>query len=838
MANLCCTGVTECDHIVTIGYLKSFIGTDVHSSLNDTVLSVNSQDDTYCPTYAELTGGTLIQNHSNGATPNGDVDGIIVDGSYASNQIVMERDLSMVYTRFKSLSISASQTTISECGGNSTLSYTHLYTRYTKSHTDDCERTSTTEIEVSDTNNSEVSWNASPYGSVSYPTYTIGKNGTVSASSRSTTVTASVTFRGTNHTDTVVITQNALSGEYKYYTHSSELYSYDRYDISPSDFSCEGGTWNGTGYYTNHDWDVYRWVDSCGTAYNNITITRNDTYPSYSENYDSGEVGSIDCSTLREDYSHTETKSYHGLTSHWKQECKSCSGCVDYIAYTYTNQEVDCSVGSATVPYTYTAYTASVDSSGNCTYTEKDTGSGSYNVSWNCDTSGGWINEHVNVTGAPCCIICTCGDLSVGSTSETWEYNGTTSKNIAITSADCISSISVNSLEHFNVTLGSNKVTVSPKGENTSDSAYVENVRISYNADSTSCDKEIILTQKANSCTPSTCVCYKASQATLKGGTSIGSGDTSAEVEWTYTAITWTTNATCKITSAETTGTSSHTVTGIEVNNTCSDIVRSGSFTWTSHKACGSNNECTDNGSVINWSVTQDRGKSETDPECSGCYCSGFTIGSAPSAWNCNETNNKYVPYTADTCIANITASVNNSHFAVSVDTPNTRISVKPTSLNTTTSNITATVTVSFNSGVNTCESKTFLVVHNSGSSCSCSCSDLTVRGITNATSTTVASGAGNSNLASYTASCATIGQVTFSDSWITNIGVSNGYITGTVAANCSSTERSATLTIPYSAGSSTCTSKTVTIKQSAGGLTIVQDKEIDCHGGTVTFSV
>ena len=145
MANLCCTGVTECDHIVTIGYLKSFIGTDVHSSLNDTVLSVNSQDDTYCPTYAELTGGTLIQNHSNGVTPNGDVDGIIVNGSYASNQGVMERDLSMAYTRFKRLSIGASQTTISECGGNSTLSYTHLYTRYTKSHTDDCERTSTTE---------------------------------------------------------------------------------------------------------------------------------------------------------------------------------------------------------------------------------------------------------------------------------------------------------------------------------------------------------------------------------------------------------------------------------------------------------------------------------------------------------------------------------------------------------------------------------------------------------------------------------------------------------------------------------------------------------------------
>ena len=431
-----------------------------------------------------------------------------------------------------------------------------------------------------------------------------------------------------------------------------------------------------------------------------------------------------------------------------------------------------------------------------------------------------------------------CGYLSVGSTSETWEHNDTTSKDIAITSADCISSISVNSLEHFNVTLGNDKVTVSPKGENTSDSAYVEKVKISYNSDSTSCDKEITLTQKANSCTPSTCVCYKVSQATLKNGTSIGSGDTSAEVEWAYTAITWSTDATCKTTSAETTGTSSHTVTSIEVNNTCSDIVRSGSFTWTDHKVCGSNSECTDTDAVINWSVTQDRGKSETDPECSGCYCSGFTIGSAPSAWNCDETSDKYVPYTANTCISNIAASVDNAHFAVSVDTSNTRISVKPSGSNSTTSNITATVTVSFNAGANTCESKTFQVVHNSGSSCNCNCSDLTVSGITNATSTTVASGGGNSNLASYTASCATIGQVVFSDSWITNIGVSNGHITGTVAANCSSTERSGTLTIPYSAGSSTCTSKTVTIKQSVGGLTIVADKQITCQGGTVTFSV
>jgi hypothetical protein len=218
------------------------------------------------------------------------------------------------------------------------------------------------------------------------------------------------------------------------------------------------------------------------------------------------------------------------------------------------------------------------------------------------------------------------------------------------------------------------------------------------------------------------------------------------------------------------------------------------------------------------------------------CTCDDFSIGSAPSAWGCDETSSKEVSYTSS-CVTDITATCNSTHFTASVDTARKKIIIKPISTNSTTSNIIATVSVGYKANGSQCTSKTFIVAHNSGS-CSCNCDDLTVSGITDSTSTTVASGGGNSNLASYTASCATIGEVSFSESWITSIGVSNGYITGTVAANCNSTERSGTLTIPYSAGSSTCTSKTVTIKQSAGGLTIVADKQVTCQGGTVTFSV
>ena len=93
---------TECLRVITIGYLKSFIGNEVQNSSNGSSIHVNYSDDTYCPTYAELTGGTFIQNWQQGSTPNGDRDGIVVNATctgtgsaYANNQLVNQKDLSM-----------------------------------------------------------------------------------------------------------------------------------------------------------------------------------------------------------------------------------------------------------------------------------------------------------------------------------------------------------------------------------------------------------------------------------------------------------------------------------------------------------------------------------------------------------------------------------------------------------------------------------------------------------------------------------------------------------------------------------------------------------------------
>jgi len=87
--------MTECQRIITLGYLDSFINGLIQSSANGTILSVNygGKSATYCPTYSELTGGTYIQVSSQNTSPNLDTDGIFVNGTYTNNQNVRQQDL-------------------------------------------------------------------------------------------------------------------------------------------------------------------------------------------------------------------------------------------------------------------------------------------------------------------------------------------------------------------------------------------------------------------------------------------------------------------------------------------------------------------------------------------------------------------------------------------------------------------------------------------------------------------------------------------------------------------------------------------------------------------------
>ena len=111
----------------------------MQNSSNGSTISITRTDDTYCPTYSELTGGTIIQTWKQGTTPNGDRDGITVNSTslatsaaYAANQLVDQRDLGLKYTRYSGLTISLGKTSFSECSDSTTVSYNHKYTRYTK----------------------------------------------------------------------------------------------------------------------------------------------------------------------------------------------------------------------------------------------------------------------------------------------------------------------------------------------------------------------------------------------------------------------------------------------------------------------------------------------------------------------------------------------------------------------------------------------------------------------------------------------------------------------------------------------------------------------------------
>ena len=366
----CCTGQTECNHIITIGYLRNFTSgliqnaSGVAQDLNLNALPASARTDSYCPTYAQLTGGSLIANFTNAGSHkwSQNVDGITINGSYSPTQCVKQEDLVATYTRFESLTITATPSTnIDACSGVSTMAYTYVLRKYVKSMNTACtvSTTSATETDTTDSGDAAIVYTSNQtWATVSKPTVTLAKNGSHDSPARTVTITGRITFRGTQHSTTATIQQNGLKGEYKYWYHTAVTYSYDSVTVSPDYFDCNGGSWEATGYYTNHDWDVYRWQDECGVDYNEDTEPRNHTYPSYSESYSSGSVPEINCETLSEDYTHTETIDYHGRTTTWTQSCPSCSGdcpCGDTCRFEtiHSGGTIPCTGGSVNILYDY-----------------------------------------------------------------------------------------------------------------------------------------------------------------------------------------------------------------------------------------------------------------------------------------------------------------------------------------------------------------------------------------------------------------------------------------------------------------------------------------------------
>ena len=337
----CCTGQTKCNDTVTIGYLKSFIGSNILTTAG-TVVNVSTartdwRKDAYCPTYAELTGGTLIPNFVDGGTNKwaSNVDGITINhgSSYSGNQVVKVEDLILTYTRYKSIAVSASSTSLSECGGSTTLGRTFKLTKTIKAM-NDCNGgvPSTSSSEGSDTASTTTYSSTQGWLTINGSTATAPKNGTVSSSTLTTEVKASVNYKGATYTSTgVTVSQAALTGAYET-TGTSTATGIDvTYTPTTRTFGCEGGTYTVEAvgkYYTR-----YKWKDSCGVVYNDVY---NDVQGSSNLQTKTGTFAAVQCPIESSTSSSTASYSWSGITSNvtFTQNCsQSCEECEDYIVW-------------------------------------------------------------------------------------------------------------------------------------------------------------------------------------------------------------------------------------------------------------------------------------------------------------------------------------------------------------------------------------------------------------------------------------------------------------------------------------------------------------------------
>lgn len=443
---------TECLKVVTIGYLKSFIGTLVQNSTNGSPISIQRTDDTYCPTYSELTGGTIIQTWSQGSTPKSDRDGITVSSTwaggssgYSANQLVDQRDLGLKYTRFRTLSISRSGSgEISECGGNATLTYTYNHTRYTKGMNNSCV-TSTSSSSVNSPCN-ELSYHTT-YGSVSNCTsYSIGKNGSFSSATRTDSVYATTTFRGSTKTsNSVDIKQKALTGDY-----SKEK---SRWEVttnviatatSVTSFDCPGGEFSARGTRIYNVVGRFAWVDSCNVEYSQTQDRNIVTNQRQDLGSKTGTFSSRNC--CDGGYNETKTLTFssgsYSASVNFSQNCTDCSstpqctGTCEGVEYSiYPDKQIDCGGGNVTFTLEGGCSCASLSVT-TTSITFDDTGSTesiTYTLVSGCELT--WSNpDWVTITDNGSSLSCTASAYSSGKRSGTitLKVNGTNCKEISV----------------------------------------------------------------------------------------------------------------------------------------------------------------------------------------------------------------------------------------------------------------------------------------------------------------------------------------------------------------------------------------------------------------------
>ena len=402
--------------VVTIGYLKTFV---------NGILTVSTdKEDSYCPTYSELTGGVLVTNYKADTNPTKTTNGIKVNGctvtttstSYASNQLVIRQDLQLLYQQLQSITVAASPTTISCCGGSSTLSTTAYFKLLTKSEGGTTTADTSTSASVTATYSDEKTFTTIDSNKITFTKNSVDTSTCTSAAARSTTVTGSYKYSGVTKTNTVDITQSKNTIDSTWTNTSTSTYSIS---VSPGSMSFDSGggtkSYSVTRYYTQYQ----KKYDDCGTAvcsnsFNTSSTVTPDDYETSGDFTCTSSSVSIDTNSGSA-RSGTLTVTYDGYTD----TCSLSQGAsqagtsygdpynYDYYLSVYTSSgKISCDGGDAT----FTAYYVTTwdydwfekNDAGEITNSGTSTGSSSTNVT----SSAEWSTTVGSVTN---------GKLTLGS---------------------------------------------------------------------------------------------------------------------------------------------------------------------------------------------------------------------------------------------------------------------------------------------------------------------------------------------------------------------------------------------------------------------------------------
>lgn len=262
--------------VITIGYLKEFV-----SGILD--VSIAYDNNAYCPTYKELTDGSICKYYVSDSNPTKTTNGIRIptctidsneNDTYSSNQLVIRQDLELLYQELQSITVTPDKTSgVSCCGESVGLTTTAYFKLVTKTTGGTSTADTSTNATVTATYSEDKDYTSIASGKLKFEKNSIAyqRGVTESVAARSSKVTASYTYSGVTKTDDETVTQNGNSA--KAWSHISDTTT--SIAISPTSMSfgsCESSqTYSVTRYYDSY----YERYDQCGALLDTRTDKNN-----------------------------------------------------------------------------------------------------------------------------------------------------------------------------------------------------------------------------------------------------------------------------------------------------------------------------------------------------------------------------------------------------------------------------------------------------------------------------------------------------------------------------------------------------------------------------------